>query len=357
MKKNLRTTGTIFGIIWIFIVSSGCLHQGSKPDDLSVGPETSHEVSSLPLKKVRLLPYWITTAQFAGYYVGKEQGIFRKYGIDLEIIRFEPYMNANSIIANGEADFFLMWLVNAIELKASGVNLVNIAQLSTRSSLMLLVKKSSGITRLEEMNGEKAGIWAGYELQPRSLFKKYNLDVEIVLIGSTNNLFLADGVQITNANWFDEYHAILNSGYDSNELRPFFFYDYGLNFLEDGIYCMSGTKEKDPELCKAFVDAALESWKYVFSHPETSVNSILAIQKEQNQPANLAHQRWMLSRYRDLYYPGNDSIINTNLKESDYQNIAGILLDAELIGAIPDYTDFFRPVSAPPVLPDQGSKH
>ncbi|NLF41380.1 MAG: ABC transporter substrate-binding protein, partial [Bacteroidales bacterium] len=190
-------------------------------------------------RNVTFLPYWVANAQFAGYYVAKEKGIYKKYGININIIPNVPFVTSTDLIKEGKVDFAALWLVNAVELKAKGVDIVNITQPSSRSSAMLITKKKSGINTLQDMNGKRAGIWTGFELQPKALFNKYNLDVEVVPIGSSNNLFLMDGVEIVIANWFDEYHSIINSGYDPDELNVFFFSDYGLNFLEDGIYCLS----------------------------------------------------------------------------------------------------------------------
>ncbi|NQV01571.1 MAG: ABC transporter substrate-binding protein [Bacteroidia bacterium] len=296
------------------------------------------------LQKVVLLPYWVTTAQFAGYYVGKERGIFARHGIDLEVMTFQTNMEMQEMIRNQVATFYIFWLVNAIEYKASGLDIVNIAQLSSRSSLMLLTKKKSGIEIIRDMEGKRAAIWAGFELQPQALFKKNKVNVKIIPIGSSNNLFLSDGVEIINASWFDEYHTIINSGYNEDELETFFFADHGLNFLEDGIYTMQSTLDADPGLCKQFVEATLESWKYAFDHPEETVDIVLARQRKQKIPASLAHQRWMLERYHDLYYPEGKTFLNTSLKKSEYRNNAKVLLEAGLIEEIPPFHEFFIPV-------------
>ena len=55
------------------------------------------------------------------------------------------------------------------------------------------------------------------------------------------------------AMWYNEYHTILNSGLNADDLTLFFFSRLGLNFPEDGIYCMEETLREDPELCEAFV--------------------------------------------------------------------------------------------------------
>lgn len=279
--------------------------------------------------------------------MGIEKGIFKKYGIDLEILPFDPQLTAETIINSKSADFAMLWLVNAIEVRSKGVEIVNIAQFSFRSSLMLITKKSSGIARLEDMNGKRAGIWLGYERQPQALFRRYNLNVEIVPIGSTNNLFLLDAVQILNANWFDEYHSVLNNGINEDELNKFFFADYGFNFLEDGIYCLAEKAAKEPELCRDFVEAALESWNYAFDHQDEAIEIVVKYARSHNQPVNRPHQRWMLSHYRELYIPSGSTLINNNLRRQDYESIIQIMLDSRFItGSIP-YESFYKPVIKP----------
>jgi NitT/TauT family transport system substrate-binding protein len=317
---------------------------GSRTAEKSGTEPVTHTESTVekPLRKIRIIPYWTTTAQFSGYFVGIEKGIYQKYGLDPEIISYDPEMDLEKQIHHEIPSFAILWMVNAIEAKANGLPIVNIAQFSVRSSLMLITKKSSGIHTVEAMNGHRAGIWAGYEMQPKTLFKKYHIDVEITPIGNTNNLFLADGVQITNANWFDEYHAILNSGFDPDDLETFFFADYGLNFLEDGIYCLKETADHEPALCSDFINATIESWYYAFNHEEEAVEIVLDLLRKQKIMANKAHQHWMIDRYRDLYLKA-DSSINTRLPYEAYQSVARILLEAGLIGEIPAYHNFYQP--------------
>ena len=84
--------------------------------DLKETPEhtvgTNPEPSPVKQRKVRLMPYWVTSAQFAGYYIGIEKGIFSRHGIDLEVIPFDPFIPTRNDIENGRADFSLLWLVN-----------------------------------------------------------------------------------------------------------------------------------------------------------------------------------------------------------------------------------------------------
>lgn len=327
-------------LILCLIVLGACHQEPLQPKQATFDISSVPDRSGNGLQKVTFLPYWVANAQFAGYYTALELGIYKRFGLDVEIIPYQPFITSSEWISTGKADFAAIWLLNAVEMKASGVDLVNIAQYSTRSSLMLVTKKNSGIDRIEKMNGHKAAIWSGYELQPKTLFAKYKLDVELVPIGSTNNLFLVDGVEIINANWFDEYHSILNSGYNTDELNTFFFADYGLNFLEDGIYCLSDLRKNNPELCANFVKATELGWYIAFQDPERAIDIVIQYARKALLPVNRPHQRWMLNRYKDLYYSGNQ--FSTILKESDYQFAGQVLKDSKLINEVPPFESFYR---------------
>jgi len=337
-----------FILVCILFVVSGCKIRSAGPPGSSDSIDTlATETTAYKgkMRNVTFLPYWVSNAQFAGYYVAREKGIYKKYGINLEIIPYEPFNTPSDLISSGKADFAALWLVNAIELKAKGTDIVNIAQPSTRSSAMLLTKKSSGIDSIPQMEGKRVGIWADYELQPKAFFSEYKVNVTIVPIGSTNNLFLAGGVDITIANWFDEYHTIINSGYDPEDLNAFFFADFSLNFLEDGIYCLSDMRENDPQLCADFLKATLEGWRYAFDHKEEAIDIVVQYAHKDKLPVNKVHQGWMLDRYQDLYLPGGKTEFNELLLPQDYTFAGKVLQDAGLIEEIPPYNSFFIPIN------------
>ena len=297
------------------------------------------------LKKITFVPHWVPQAQFAGFYVANDLGFYKKHGIDLTIITGGPKVSSSTLLEEGKVDFGLMWLSNAVQLKARKARIVNIAQLVNRSALMLVSKKSSGIKTPLDMEGKKIGIWGGdFQIQPMAFFKKYKLNVRTIMQGNSINLFFFDGIDVTTAMWYNEYHTIINSGFNKDELNTFFFSDYGLNFPEEGIYCSEDFYNNNPEICKSFVQATFEGWKYSFEHPEEAVGIILKHIKKANLPVNKAHQQWMLQRMKDLIFPNKKMEQFENLAKENYMLVADKLKEGGLIKEIPAYDKLYKPV-------------
>ena len=294
------------------------------------------------LKKAAFIPQWSPQAQFAGYYVAYEKGFYKNHGIDLTILQGGPNQPPTDFLQRKKAEFISLWLSTEVQRRSGGVKLINVGQVMQRSALMLIAKKSSAITTPQDMNGKKVGLWGtDFEIQPKAFFRKYNLRVEVIPQSFSVNLFLRGGVDVVSAMWYNEYHTIVNAGLDPDELTTFFFYDYGLNFPEDGIYVLEDTCKKDPDLVCAFVQASFEGWLYAFSHPEEALDIVLNYISQAKIPANRTHQRWMLARMKNLILPADTNSPLGNLQPSDYERVGRELLASGLIRTIPDYNSFF----------------
>ena len=297
------------------------------------------------LKNVFFIPQWSPQAQFAGYYVAYEKGIYRKYGINLNILPGGPSSPSAEFLEKGKVDFATMWLSTAIQKRSQGLKLVNIAQIIQRSALMLIAKKARGINRPEDIDNKKVGIWGeDFKIQPTAFFKKYKLKVKVIPQSYSVNLFLRDGVDVASAMWYNEYHTILNAGLNPDELTTFFFHEHGLNFPEDGIYCRASLLEKEPALCRAFVEATLEGWMYAFEHQDEAVNIVVKYSKEAKIPVNRTHQRWMMARMKDLLLPEGNSQIPTHLSETGYQLVVAKLFKNGFIHKKPLFSEISKPV-------------
>ncbi|MCF8386863.1 MAG: ABC transporter substrate-binding protein [Bacteroidales bacterium] len=303
-------------------------------------PGAAYHTNAQELTSVRYMPHWLHQAQFAGYYMAKERGIYEQYGLDVTILMGGPNFPAVPTLTEDRAEFTSMFLSGAIKARARGVKVVNIAQMSQRSALIYIAKKSSGITSPEDFNNKRIGVWrSDFQELPRAFLNKYDIEAEIVPITSTVNLFLKDGVDVMCVMWYNEYHQVLNFGINEDELNVFEFHDHDLDFPEDGIICLEKFYNENTDVCRNFVEASIDGWNYAFEHKEEALDLVISYMEAANIPANRAHQKWMLNRMEDIFKADN-GVINVQLKKADYDQTARILLNSAAIEHIPDYDEF-----------------
>ena len=295
-------------------------------------------------KKISFIPLWSPQAQFAGYYVALEKGFYRDQGLEVGILAGGPERPADVLLANGKADIGTLWLSEAIKKRAHGVRLVNVAQILQRSALMLVAKKSSGIRKLEDLNGKKVALWESFQLQPLALFKKYHLRVHVIPQAQSINLFMRGGADAAAIMLYNEYHTIINSGLNPEELTTFSFYDYGLNFPEDGLYMLEKNFNKDPAAAAAFVKATFKGWTYAFQHENEALDIVLRRMRAARLPATRLHQKWMLEKMQGLMFPKGPATRAGELKRADYERVASELAKTGGWKSV-DYGSFYRDCS------------
>ena len=288
-----------------------------------------------------LMPLWSPQAQFAGYYVALEKGFYQRHGLDMIILRGGPACPGCEYLKDGRADFAVLWLTTAIRQYGEGLRLVNLGQIIPRSSMMLVARKSGGILEPAQMNGAKVGVWGGdLALPPRAFFNHYGLQVREVPQSYTVNLFLRGGVDVASAMWYNEYHTLLNTGIDPDELTVFPLWEYGLNFPEDGLFMLETSYRGNPAMAAACVKASLEGWAYAFDHPEEALEIVLAYMRQAKISANRTHQQWMLARMRDLIQPVLAADDGGRLNRDDFARVSAFLLQSGLIKEAPDFNQF-----------------
>lgn len=292
------------------------------------------------LKKIKIGLHWLPQAQFAGYYVGVENQIYKKYGFDVEIFHASPNETSQDMLFEKKLDFVSMFLSTAMILRSYDYELVNVCQLSQKSAQLFVTKRNANKKDVTELNGKKIGIWrSGFQELPTAFVKNNNLDVEFVLLSSSINLFLHDGIDAMTTMWYNEYHTILNSGYNPEELNTFFFADYGLDVPEDGLYCVKENYNKD--MADKFVKATLEAWNYAFEHPDESIALVEKEMTKKNIAFNKAHQTWMFNRINDLFNVKEKKYKPGQLLKNDFQKAMDIFSSLKEIKKPFSYDDFF----------------
>jgi NitT/TauT family transport system substrate-binding protein len=193
------------------------------------------------------------------------------------------------------------------------------------------------------MEGRRVGLWSpDSAVDFQAFLKEHNLAVVSIPQSYTVNLFLSGGVEVASATWYNEYHIILNSGVNKEELNLFFLSDYGCDFPQDGIYVLEETIRRDPELCASFTDASIEGWKYAFTHPDEALNVVMNYIRKAHIPASRAHQKWMLEKMKDLVAPDNRYETMGVLSADRYESVAQMLKKQGEVSSISEFSTFYR---------------
>ncbi|MGA7578169.1 MAG: ABC transporter substrate-binding protein [Desulfobaccales bacterium] len=343
-RRHSRASGRPFPWLRILGLSVGLWALVGSAGMLLPGPFLKAAVAQEPrAQRVRFIPQWQPQAQFAGYYVAYEKGFYRERGLEAEILRGGPDRPSSEMLKQGRADFGTLFLSAGIVRRARGLKLVNVCQLTQHSALMLVAKKASGITKPQDINGKRVGVWGeDFKGQIDAFLHKFNLQVQIVPQGTTMNLFLRGGVEVASAMGYNEYHLLLDAGLNPEELTTFSMADYGFDFPEDGIYCLEQTYKDKPQVCRAFVRASIAGWQYAFAHPEEALNIVMKYVDAAHVPTDRVHQRWMLEHLRPLILdPGSGRPVGSLNREDYYRTAAALKMDGT-IKAIPDFSQFYH---------------
>jgi NitT/TauT family transport system substrate-binding protein len=295
------------------------------------------------LRQVNFLPSWEPQAQFAGYYMAKEKNIYEKYGMDVNIINGGFDKNVAAYLKQGKVDFGIMPLSSAIIEREDSTALINIGQIFQCNEIMFVAKKKSGIKEIKDFAGKKIAVWrTALEELTDGFLDEHNIKAHVIKINEGVNIFLKNAVDVCEVMYYNEYNNLINFGVDPDELNVFYLKDYGMNFPEDGIYCMENTFNHDQGLCAKFVQASIDGWKYALSHQEETLQVLKKYQKEVDVIDNKTHSEWMLRAMGDVIKPSGKKVKMGDLLEDDYNKTIQFLLRNKQINTSTKYNIFYR---------------
>ncbi len=338
LTRLTRLTLFTIGLGGLFLVSS-CKKMDPQEKDLA-SPRDSTQNLSHSLFPLRYQTQWTPQAQFAGIYMAEKKGFYRNYGLDVTILSGGPDSPAYENLESGKADITQLFLITAINRDADSNNLVNLAQISQKSALMLVGKKSRGIKSINDMKNRSVGLWrSDFRDLPLIFIKQKNLNMKIINIDFTINLFLNDAIDMINVMRYNEYHKVLQSGIDPEELFTVNFSDVGLNIIEDGIYCRRDYFERYPQQCKNFAEATMDGWLYAINHQQETIDTVLNIMRRHHVPANRPHQEWMLKEMRNVIMARPNEI--GVLRKSDFEAVKKLLTEQDNPVTLQSYERFY----------------
>ena len=265
------------------------------------------------LKKVTIQLKWVTQSQFAGYYAAKDKGYYKAAGLDVKLKVGGPDIVNEQTVLSKQAEFGVNWMPSLLANRDQGNDLVNIAQVYTRSGTTEVTWKTSGINTFKKMRGKKFGVWIfGNEFEQRAALVKngMNPDKDVTLVKQNFDMlaFLNGEIDAASAMTYNELAQVLevknpDTGklYKLSDLNVFKYSDLGTGMLQDGIF-VRGDWIKDPAnqaTAVKFLEATFRGWIYCRDHLAECTNIVL----KNGTALPKGHQRWQMNEVNALVWP------------------------------------------------------
>ena len=243
-------------------------------------------------ERIVFTPQWTAQAQFAGYYVAKENGFYKQSGVDVEIVHPSVTQSAMDRICKNESQATTLQLCQAMESIDEGVELVNILQTSMNNAMVIVsARDKDPLTQ----KGQRVGIWsAGFGQIAICMSIKEGLDYDWVRFASNMNLFVAGALDATLAMSYNEYYQLVQAGMKLSDKSVYRFCDHGYNIQEDGVYMTRSYYEKHREQANAFAEASKKGWLWAVEHPEEALDIVMKYVKADRIATNRIMQKLML---------------------------------------------------------------
>lgn len=244
---------------------------------------TPLEPTPVALQPVRLQLQWLTQSQFAGYYVALDKGWYREEGIDLTIVPGGPDIAGVDEVLAGRSQFGTGLLADLVVAVQQDKPVVSLAQIQQLNGLLLVAKKSSGIATPQDFAGKRVGVWLGaWEAQFDALMVREGIaaqDFTLVSQGFSMDPLLNDELDVASAMIYNEYHILLESGLQPQDLTILDYADYGLDFPGDVLFTTRQMMDENSDLCVRMTRASLRGWRYAVDNPNEAVDIVLAYDK------------------------------------------------------------------------------
>ncbi len=291
------------------------------------------------LDKVTLQSKWVVQSQFAGYYAAKDQGYYEDEGLEVDIRPGGPDIVPEQVVLGGQAEFGINWLDSTLATRDKGQNIVNIAQVFTRSGMTEVTWKDTGLDQITDLKGKKVGVWlGGNEHKLFAALNKNGLDpqkdVEIVAQPFDMELFLKREIDAAAAMTYNELAQVLESKdpetgqlYTIDQLNVLKMSDLGTGALEDGVFVREDwiAEEGNEDVAKRFLKASFRGWVYCRDNPEECLQIVL-----KNGPTlPEGHQRWQLNEVNELIWPAPNGI--GVMDPESFETTSDIALEGKVI--------------------------
>jgi NitT/TauT family transport system substrate-binding protein len=242
------------------------------------------EGSEQELTEVTFRMNWKFTGPHAVYLLGKELGFYEAEGIDLQVMEGNGSVTTGQLIGNKSDDFGLADATALVPIMSKGLPIKAVAMITPTSALAVVARADRGIRSMKDLEGKKLAVTAGDSLTQifpaiiavnkldeskiELIYVDASAKIPTVLEGKTDALLGSAG---------DQSAVMEDQGLDVVDLK---FADFGVNFLNLGIFVHEDMIEENPDLIRRFLRATKKSHEDLDANYDKALELLVEVKKE-----------------------------------------------------------------------------
>jgi NitT/TauT family transport system substrate-binding protein len=236
--------------------------------------------AAAPLDKAVLYLSWRAEPDSGGFFQALMSGIYRKYGLDVQIQLGNPQANAQMLLSLHKVDFIQGNSGTAIHFVEQNLPLVTVAAMFQKDPRVLIAHPGQGSDTLEEMKGKPILIGSqGFTTFWPFLKAKYGFSDDQIKASSFSIApFLANPKAIQEGFVTEEPYMMMQQG----EPHPvvILLSDHGYQQYTTTLVTTADSVQTRPDYVKRFVNASIEGWYSYLNGDPTPGNTFI----KQNNP-------------------------------------------------------------------------
>ncbi|UVI32441.1 ABC transporter substrate-binding protein [Paenibacillus spongiae] len=256
-----------------------------------------------PLTKVKVVLDWSPNTNHTGLYVARDNGFYKKHGLDVEIIQ-PGEAGADKMVATGAAEFGVSYQEGITQARIQGVPIVSIAAVIQHNTSGFASPADKNIKTPKDFEGKTYGGWGSpaEEAVIDSLMQEEKADAKKVKIVSTGDVdfFTAVKKNIDFA-WIFYAWTGVEAELRGEKLNMVYLTDYSdkLDYYTPVLATNEKMIAENKDIVKAFVAGSAEGYKYAIEHPEEAAEVLIKAEPELKPELVRASQKWLSPKYQD----------------------------------------------------------
>jgi NitT/TauT family transport system substrate-binding protein len=239
-------------------------------------PMTPVRLRAAALKPVTMTLDWVFQGPNVGFMLAQEKGFYREAGLDVAITSGRGSGSTAQLVASKAAQFGFADGYVVANSVAKGLGLKSVGSIFRRNPAAVVVDASSGINTPKDLEGKSIAITAGSaQFQQFPAFAKgAGIDitkVEIVNIDPAGVGAALIAGKVPAIGGFAQGYVPAIEIRGKKQVKIFWYADYGVTVVSNGIIVHRDLLASDPELVRAFVTPTIKGFLYGRQNPEEAV--------------------------------------------------------------------------------------